>query len=242
MSLEINKFVDIHTHILYGVDDGSRNLQESIAIAKSYVHVGVKRIVATPHFLPGTAWAVPKDKVIKGIDSFQKVLDHQGIDLKVLYGMEIAFHKNLIQRIERGTVLPLGESEHYLIEPSFSGEQESLLSCLSTLLEKGYKLILAHPERIEGLRDKMNIIRKLVEKGLLIQINSGSLLGYFGRDTKKSALHFGQKKCLHFIASDAHDSKKRAPLNEKEWSLLIENDVYKRMLTTCNKNVSNLFK
>lgn len=241
MSFDITRFIDIHTHILYGVDDGSGSLEESIDIAKGYEKFGVKKVVATPHFLPGTAWSTPKEKIVELVESFQQTLDFEGIDLKIFAGMEIAFHNKIIERIAKGAVLPLGASEHYLIEPSFHGEQDSLLVCLSVLLRKGYKVILAHPERIKGLSDKIEIIEKLVQQGLLIQINSGSLLGHFGNRIKDSAINYWEKGCFHFIASDVHNSQKRRSLNSREWELLLEDKVFEEMLITCNKNLSNLF-
>lgn len=241
MSFEISKFIDIHTHILPGIDDGSPSYEESVALARCYVNVGIKKVVATPHFIPGTAWATPVDKVLELVDALQNSLDTEGIDLEILPGMEIAFHKKLADRIEKGLVLPLGDSEYYLIEPSFNGEQDSLLAALSSLLKRGYKIILAHPERIDGLRGKIENIRLLVEKGLLIQINAGSLLGYFGRSAKELAQSLWERDCFHLIASDTHDMNKRRPLGKDEWNTLLADTVTNEMLQKCNTTLAQLF-
>lgn len=239
--IEINKFIDIHTHILHGIDDGSGGLQESLEIAMGYQETGVKKIIATPHFLPGTAWATPKEKVLELVGSFQQILDRKKIDVQILAGMEIAFHNNLIQRIENGSVLPLADSGHFLIEPSFQGEQDSLLLCLRTLIKSGYKLILAHPERIEGLRAKTPIIEDLVGNGLLIQCNSGSLLGYFGKKAREAAIHYHERGCVHFVASDVHGTTKRTLISDREWSQLLDDKICKKMLINCIVNSKNLF-
>ncbi len=241
MSFEISNFIDIHTHILPGIDDGSASYEESVTLARCYVNVGIKKVVATPHFIPGTAWATPGDKILEIVCVLQNRLNAEGIDLEILAGMEIAFHKKLGDRIEKGHVLPLGDSRHYLIEPSFHGEQDSLLAALSALLEGGNKLILAHPERIDGLRGKIENIRLLVDKGLLIQINAGSLLGYFGRSAKTLAQSLWERDCFHLIASDAHDLNKRRPLNKDEWNTLLADTVTNEMLKKCNATLAELF-
>jgi len=241
MSFEVRNFIDIHTHILPGIDDGSPSYEESVALARCYVNVGIKKVVATPHFIPGTAWATPVDKVLEVVDAFQNILDNEGIDLKILSGMEIAFHKKLADRIERGHVLPLGDSKHYLVEPSFNGEQDSLLRVLSELLQRGDKIILAHPERINGLRGKIDNIRLLVAKGLLIQVNAGSLLGHFGRSARKTAQSLWDRDCFHLIASDTHDMNKRRPLGNDEWNILLADSVLKQMLQKCNTTLAKLF-
>ena len=241
MSFDVSNFIDIHTHILPGIDDGSPSREESVALARLYVNVGVKKVVATPHFIPGTAWATPVDKVLEMVDTLQNTLETQGVDLKILPGMEIAFHKKLADRIEQGLVLPLGDSKYYLIEPSFHGEQDLLLAALSGLLERGDKLILAHPERIEGLRGKIENIRLLVEKGLLIQINAGSLLGHFGPPARELAQSLWDRDCLHLIASDTHDMNKRRPLGKDEWNTLLADTVTNEMLQKCNSTLAQLF-
>ncbi len=241
MSFEISNFIDIHTHILPGIDDGSSSYEESVTLARCYVNVGIKKVVATPHFIPGTAWATPADKVLEMVITLQNTLDTERIDLKILPGMEIAFHKKLADRIEQGHVLPLGDSRHYLIEPSFHGEQDSLLAALSVLLEGGNKIILAHPERIDGLRGKIENIRSLVDKGLLIQINTGSLLGYFGRSANELSQSLWERDCFHLIASDTHDMNKRRPLDKDEWNTMLADTVQKEMLQKCNTTLAELF-
>ncbi len=241
MAFEISKFIDMHTHILPGIDDGSSSFEESVALARCYVNVGIKKVVATPHFIPGTAWATPVDKILEIVNVLQNSLNREGIDLEILPGMEIAFHKKLEDRIEQGHVLPLGDSRHYLIEPSFNGEQDLLLEALSALLEGGNKIILAHPERIYGLQGKIENIRLLVDRGLLIQLNAGSMLGYFGRSTKEFAQGLWEQDCFHFIASDTHDMNKRRPLGKDEWNTLLAGTETNEMLRKCNTTLAQIF-
>jgi protein-tyrosine phosphatase len=237
-----HEFIDIHTHILPGLDDGPDDMAGSIAIARCYEEVGTKKVVATPHFLPGTAWASDKELVLRSVQVLQASLERADIDLKVVAGMEIAHHKKLEERILANLVLPLGESGYFLIEPAFQGEQGDLLTSLQSLLIKGQKLIIAHPERVEAFQRKPEMLGNLVEQGLRIQVNTGSLLGYFGKKSQDTAELFRKNHCIHFVASDAHDHGKRAPLGATEWERLLASPGGEQLLCSCNKNLAGIFQ
>lgn len=241
MTFRLNEFIDMHTHILPELDDGPKDMAGSIAIARCYEKVGIKTVVATPHFLPGTAWAPAKERVLESMQVLQSNLEHANIDLKVVAGMEIAYHKKLEERILAEIVLPLGRSGYFLIEPSFQGEQDGLLASLQSLLNKGRKLILAHPERAEMFQRMPQVLKKYVAQGLRIQVNAGSLLGYFGEKSKAAAELLRQGDCIHLIASDAHDHSKRAPLNAEEWQNLLACPGGDELLLSCNANMSEIF-
>ena len=237
----IDSFIDIHTHILPGLDDGPADLAGSLAIARCYQEVGVRKIVATPHFLPGTAWAPSIDKVRARVAELQAALFQAGIDLELVAGMEIAYHRKLEERILGGTVLPLGNSATYLIEPSFQGEQDGLLSTLEALLRRGVKLILAHPERVDAFQRRPQMLAPLISQGLRLQVNSGSLLGYFGAKSRDTAEQLRQSESIHFIASDAHDHTRRSPLSEPEWHNLLADRGHQELLALVQSNLSALF-
>ncbi len=236
--VQLTDFIDIHTHILPGLDDGPEDIEGSLAFARCYVQTGIKTVIATPHFLPGTAWAATKEKVLESVRTLQMHLDDENIDLKVEPGMEIAFHKKLEERILAGSLLPLADSGFFLIEPSFHGELDSLVVTLESLLKKNQKLILAHPERVVDFQLRPQLLERLVVQGLLIQVNTGSLLGYFGEKSRETAELLRQKSCLHFIASDAHNHHKRTPLNEDEWKKIFECRGGEDMLSFCIRNIA----
>lgn len=241
MTFNPGDFIDTHTHILPGIDDGPKDIEESLEIARCYSQAGVEKIVATPHFIPGTAWSASKESVLASVTKLQSSLEEAGIDLEILPGMEIAFHKNLESRLQDNSLLPLGNSSYFMIEPFFHGEQDSLLTSLSALLENGFNLILAHPERIEELRPKFHVIEKLVAKGLYIQVNTGSLLGHFGRSSMAAAEQLHKMGCLHILASDAHDSVKRHPLTKEQFCILLSQSGVRDMLYKSNETLCRLF-
>lgn len=217
MSLKFSNIIDIHTHILPGIDDGPKNLEESAALARCYTDLGITQIIATPHYIPGTAWAASCQRIVEKITELQGYLQSNNIPLTIFPGMEIAFHKKFQEHLKSDTLLPLGASSCYLLEPSFTDSAEALLHCLDQLLKQGQKIILAHPERIPALREMANVFDEYVQQGMRIQINIGSLLGKFGSESKNVALYLIEKNCVHYLASDAHGVNSRKPPTEEEW-------------------------
>ena len=155
--------------------------------------------------------------------------------------MEIAYHTRLLERLQAGELLPLGGSGSYLIEPSFHGPQEELLDCLLVGLDKGFRLILAHPERVKGLHDKIDMLRELVQHGLRLQINGTSLLDNFSSEASRAARRFWDEGCCHFIASDAHGIDRRCPFTNQHWQQLLAGTTTSRMLAETNRNLAALF-
>ena len=220
MALQLSNFIDIHTHILPGLDDGPKNLEESADLARCYTDIGVTRIIATSHYIPGTAWAASRQRILETIVELQNYLQNQGIPLILFPGMEIAFHKKLQEHLKADLFLPLGASASYLLEPSFTDSADALFYCLDQLLEQEQDIILAHPERIPALRESVNIVDDLVRQGLRIQINIGSLLGKFGMESRHAGFELLERNCVHYLASDAHGANSRRPPSTAEWATL----------------------
>lgn len=217
---DISKFIDIHTHILPGIDDGPKNLEQSAAMARCYVDLGITKIIATPHFIPGTAWAANREQITAKVKELQCYFKQQEIALKIYPGMEIAYHHKVVSRMSKGLLMPLAYSQYYLLEPSFQDSQYDLLQCAKQFMEQGIKVILAHPERIKTFHENLEPLHKAVRNGLRVQLNSGSLLGKFGETCKKIALQLIAAGNVHYLASDAHSADSRTPVNVQEWQYL----------------------
>lgn len=196
--------IDLHCHILFGVDDGPRTLDDSIALAKALVADGVKTVVATPHIYdPPLSVA----KIYSGIEFLVEEFTKHKISLDILPGGEIHY-----------TVEPsdmrahsLNGSRYILLEfphgsfPSAAGE------VVYNLRMAGLIPIVAHPERNAGLLRDPEILQPLLEQGALTQLTVGSLVGDFGSPSRQYARYLLKKGMVHFIASDAHDVLKRPP-------------------------------
>lgn len=214
--MTLDGLVDIHCHILPGIDDGARDMEESVAMAQHYAAAGFVAVVATPHFIPGTAWAATAQVVAERVAALQARLDAENIALRVYPGMEIAFHKRLADRLHTGGLLPLAASGRYLIEPSFQGSQEELLYTVRHLLDQGQRVIIAHAERISAFQRNYDPLIRLVAQGLEIQVNCGSLLDVFDERCRKTALELLANNCVHYLASDAHGARRRTPPSPEE--------------------------
>jgi len=217
---DLAKFIDIHNHILPGIDDGPKSLEDSAEMARCYVNVGITQIITTPHFIPGTAWSAGRQQVSEKIKELTEFLEQKQIPLRILHGMEIAYHKKLLNNFERGLLQPLANSSTYLLEPSFQDTAEDLLLCSKKLQEKGQHVIIAHPERIKTFQESLEPLLEQVQDGLEVQLNTGSLLGKFGPSSQQTALGLLENNCVQYLASDAHSANNRRPVNIQEWNEL----------------------
>ncbi|SDP71269.1 tyrosine-protein phosphatase [Desulforhopalus singaporensis] len=240
MKPQLSRFIDIHCHILPGIDDGPSSMAESVAIGRQYLHNGVTTVVATPHFVAGTAWSTPKEKIVQIVEAVTARFREEGVALQILGGMEIAYHNKLAQRLERGELLPLGNTNHFLIEPPFHGSCSEMIETVGELA-RSYQLILAHPERIEFFQMNPHLLHELVDKGVKTQINSGSLLGWFGRSPRKLARQLGSRGSVHFIGSDSHNLKNRPPISIQDWSDLQRKGQDRAIVNGAMNNLKELF-
>ncbi len=126
---------------------------------------GISTVFATPHYIPGTAWSADKETVLQLISDLQATLDAEQIKLQILPGMEIAYHKKMVERICSGQVLALGESNYFLIEPPLHDMTDDFYKSLMYLLKQEVKLIIAHPERVAIFHKRPNLLEELVSSG-----------------------------------------------------------------------------
>ncbi len=198
--------IDIHTHILPGVDDGAKDLSESIAIAQKLFESGITTAIATPHYLADMCQLSPQE-TDKRVKQLQRVLDDEGIGLKVLPGAEVFLTADLGKRLAAGELPTLNHSRYILVElpmkkiPSFANH------VFYDILVMDYIPIIAHPERYPGLFEKMDYLKAWLREGVLLQLNSGSLLGAYGARVKTMAQALLKNMQIHFIASDIHRRK-----------------------------------
>jgi len=240
MPANLSDFIDIHTHILPGIDDGPKEMSDSIALARLYEKAGVSKVFATPHFMPGTAWSADKETVLQLIDTLQAALDAERINVHIEPGMEIGYHTKMVERLLSEQLLSLGNSKYFLIEPPLHGILADFYKSVMYLLKQNIKLIIAHPERVRMFHQRPDLLEQLVQCGVRIQVNAGSLLGYFGDTSKQLALDLWHNNHLHYVASDAHNVHNRAPLTGTEWAMLLNLPDGEQLLTNCSCNGRDL--
>lgn len=221
MNQPLTGFTDIHCHILPACDDGPADLDESLKMACCYAEAGVREVIATPHHIPGTAWALPAEQVRAKVEILRQAVKKRGLDLTIHSGMEIALHKNIERGLDSGTLLPLAESDYYLLEPDFHGLSNDIFDAIHLFQTRHKKVVLAHPERVRIFQNCPEKLVELVRQDLVqVQVNMGSLLGRFGNDARKTALLLHRNNSIHYLASDAHGAERRRPPTPALWAKL----------------------
>ena len=201
--------IDLHTHVLPGIDDGPPSTEASIELARVAAAAGTTTLVATPHI----AWDLPNDAatVARGIAQLQPELDAAGIPITLRGGGEIVITKAIDLSDEELTALRLGGGEWLLAECPLSGSASGFESLLHQLQARGHRIVLAHPERSPTLQRDPSILRGLVDAGMLSSVTAGSLRGDFGSTVKRFTFDLLEQDLVHNVASDAHDARRRRP-------------------------------
>lgn len=203
--------VDIHSHILPGIDDGSRDIETSLEMARIAVADGTRTMIATPHADPLRGTPAP-DVIREQVAALNARLALEGIDLQVLAGAENVLSDGLPEGIRDGKVMTLGDCGKYvLIELPFGGYPTFVPELIFNLQLQGVTPVLAHPERSAMSRSNPASIQELADKGALLQVNADSLAGRGGRAVAGLAQRLARSHSIWAIASDCHDVRSRPP-------------------------------
>lgn len=197
---------DIHNHLLYGIDDGSKSLDESLKLLKDMEECGVKEVVLTPHYIVDSKYQADPETKNKLLNELKNELVKKNIDIKLYLGNEIYLDDNLLKYLKDKKIDSINNSKYLLIEFSMSIFPKHALNVFSELIYNGYKIILAHPERYNYLYKDMSLLNELKEMGVLFQSNYGSLFGMYGVYPKKMIKKLLKKDYIDFIAGDIHHS------------------------------------
>lgn len=204
--------IDLHAHILPALDDGAADLAEALAMAQVARNDGIKTIVATPHVLPGV-FQNDKDSILDAVAALNTALQEQNIVLEVLPGAEYYLEPDLPGRLSQGELLTMNNNGRYLLIELPSGFIPEYTSQLLYAIQlQGVTPIIAHPERNLVFIRRPEILRELISRGMLAQVTSASITGWFGQEVKQSAISFLKKGLVQLLGSDAHSSRGRAPL------------------------------
>jgi len=195
--------IDIHSHILPGLDDGAANMDETVAIARCALASGIRQIVATPHVrtrrYPG------KETILDAISNLQKELLKKGISLSVLPGGEYRIDPELPRRFSRGELLTINDKGRYLlVELPDAYVPDYTAAVLNELQAQGVTPIIAHPERNDDFIRNHSRLYELIAHGALAQLTAGSLTGFYYPEITAAARALLEQGLVHFLGSDAH--------------------------------------
>jgi protein-tyrosine phosphatase len=215
--------IDIHCHILPGVDDGAQSFTEVTAMAKQAEKEGIHTIIATPHHMNGK-YENRKSAIIAKVMEVNDHLEQEGINVTVLPGQEVRIYGELLQDYEKGDIVTLGGDSSYVLVEFPSGYVPRYAEqLLFDLQMKGLAPVIVHPERnMELIRDPDKLYN-LINNGAVAQITAASLIGYFGKKIQKFTEQLIEANLVHFIASDAHNTNKR-PFKMMETLDRLENE------------------
>ena len=198
--------IDLHSHILPELDDGSQSLEESLAMARMAVQSGVTVMVATPHCMDDRA-----QQVYAAWRLLREALRDTEIPLKLYLGMEIFGTADTVRLLRARRLFPLNGSQYPLIEFSFRSTGEEETQILYQVLRAGYRPLVAHPERYGYVRENPELINLWTKMGCLLQVNRGSLLGRFGPGAQRMAAELVERGFVTAVATDAHSLRVRTP-------------------------------
>ncbi|NKE04697.1 tyrosine-protein phosphatase [Mesobacillus selenatarsenatis] len=200
--------IDLHCHILAGIDDGAQTMAESIEMARAAVNEGIDTIIATPHHKNGR-YENSKQVIIQKTDELNEVLKAENIPMTILPGQEPAIHGELLKGITLGEVSTLNNTQYIFIELPAGHVPRYTDQLLYDLQMEGKIPVIVHPERNQEIIERPEILYQLIKNGAFSQVTASSVCGIFGKKIKTFSEQLIEANLTHFIASDAHNTNKR---------------------------------
>ena len=203
-------YVDIHSHILFGVDDGPDNIETSREMLKIAYEEGIRKIVATPHYHREKC-AIEYDNVRKRFEVFKENVKNVYPQIELKLGREVYYTSDIVEELEKGVNLSMENTKYILLEFYPTVEYSYLRRGINNVMQMGYLPIIAHIERYICILEKWELACELKEMGAVIQINSDSVVGTAGSKVRKFVKRLMKEQIVDLIGTDAHSSGRRAP-------------------------------
>jgi len=203
--------IDLHCHLLPGIDDGAVDLATSLAMARLAVADGIRTTACTPHIYPGF-YDNDSAGIRARVATLQRHLDHEGIALALTYGADAHLTPELLGRIRAGTAPTLAGSRYLLVEPSHTIATPRFAEAVFQFVAAGYVPVITHPERLAWIATHYDVFAGLVRGGAWMQLTAGSLAGRFGGSAQRAGQRMLGDGLVHILATDAHGLRQRPPL------------------------------
>ena len=202
--------IDLHSHILPGIDDGSRSLEQSLEMARMAVEDGTTVMACTPHIYPGL-YMNHADGIRAKRDKLQKALEVYHIPLQLVVGADAHLVPELLDGLKAGRVPTLNGSRYFLLEPSHHVPPPNLEQAVFQIMAAGYVPVITHPERLVWIEQHYPTFLELARRGAWLQLTAGAILGKFGRRARYWSERLLDEGWVHIVASDAHTTGMRNP-------------------------------
>ena len=207
-------YIDMHSHILPGMDDGSRSMGQTLRMLETAVSEGITTMLATPHNMPGKG-CPPGSVVRRKVDELRRTVEQEGIPLEIVAGTEYYYREEVLDILDSEDAVTLGNSDCVLVEFEPLAERNYIRNALRNILGLGYRPVIAHVERYAKLMEDTAVLGDMRKNGILVQVNAMSVTGDNGRQAKKDVRNLLKKGLVDFVATDAHSDGRRAPYMEK---------------------------
>ena len=198
--------IDIHTHLLYETDDGCITIDETIELIKKAHKNGFSKIVFTPHYIEDSDFDKSVNENTKRFCLVKKRVEELGVDIELYLGNEIYATDNILSLIKQKKIKTINNSRYLLIEFPRLGSINDMENTVHNLLINNIVPIICHPERYYVYQKEPEKLLDLIKQGAVIQVNSGSLLGLYGRAAKQTVAYFLKRDYVHIMSTDCHQS------------------------------------
>lgn len=232
--------VDIHSHIIPGIDDGSNSLETTLKMMAIAEESGVTKMVATSHYFRGKFENSIND-ISKKVKELNEVFKEKSINIEVIPGQEVFIDNHTLEAYKNGVIGCIQNTNYMLVEFDIGILPENACDILYELQVSGVKPIIAHPERYSYVQEDIYKINDLIDEDIYFQVNAGSVTGIFGKTVQKTALKLIENNVVSFIASDAHTTGRRCPGYNKSLDEIskIDKSFAKKFLINANYLVEN---
>lgn len=233
---------DVHSHILFGIDDGSRTISESVELLKKLKSVGFNNVILTPHFILDSTYNSNYESNIKIYNELKERLIDENIDINIYLGNEIFIDKNVPTLLEKNIITSLNGTKYVLVEFPMHNKLLNLEDMLYEIRSRGYEVVIAHPERYDAFKEDYSIVDTLREDGFLFQSNYSSILGYYGKDSIKLLKYMLKRHYIDFLGTDIHRIEKTYVIDnfkkiEKNIIKITGSEYYNKIQANNNKLV-----
>lgn len=211
--------IDIHTHILYNIDDGPKTKEETIKMLHMAIKEGTKTIIATPHYICG-ANKYTKKGLIDRYNEIVTYIEEENLPLNLILGNEAYLDENIVEALNNGSCNTLGDSRYVLTEFYNNAKIDFVKPILYKMMLNDYIPIIAHVERLIFELEDIEKAEELLDIGCLLQMNARSIVKPKSRKDKKIIYKLLKDEMIHFVASDAHNTKSRKPELKKAYSIV----------------------
>lgn len=199
--------IDMHSHLLFGIDDGAKTIEDSIFLIKKLHALGYKTLITTPHVMYDT-YRNSNEIILERLEKVREEVKKQEIPVEIYASAEYYLDEGLIQKLQnKEKLLAFGSKNYILFETGFMNQPSQIWEVIFELKSQGYQPIFAHPERYMYIQEDMEIAQKIHDRGVLLQLNANSLVGYYGKEVMATAEKLLDKNLISFLGTDCHHNR-----------------------------------